>query len=263
MTDRPNSPIRIPIRFVEADDDMSLHGVAEDDVIEIDGDDLDVAGAAHDFGATADSVSDDAADVPAAAAEPTGLEASTAAPAAAEDSPAAAKAQPGAELSVEAFTELGRELRQKAEAVERLTAEKNDLYDKLLRKQAEFENFRRRSEREMHDTYRRARADILLDLLPALDNFHLAMEHADTADATVLREGFGLIYKQLTDTLGRHGLEAVEAEGRPFDPELHEAVATEVKDDLDDNTVLQEFQRGYKIGERLLRPARVKVSTQG
>jgi molecular chaperone GrpE len=256
MTDRPNSPIRIPIRFVDGEHESSEPDFAEDDVIEIDGDDLDAEPTASAVPPAAPAPSEATA-IEEAAPEPATAQAPG------DAAVRASEPAPAAELSVEAVADISRELRQRSEAADRLLLEKNDLYDKLLRKQAEFENFRKRSERDMQDTYRRARADILLDILPALDNFQLAMEHADTADATVLREGFSLIYKQLTDVLGRHGLEAVDAEGKPFDPELHEAVATELNEELDENTVVQEFQRGYKIGDKLLRPARVKVSTQG
>lgn len=260
MTDRPNSPIRIPIHFVDSDKDAESMEM-EDDVFEIDGDTVDVGDDEIALEAETESVDD--AEAPAAEQRSVAIEPAE------DDDPAPARAEAPAgkaaapELSVEAFAEISRELRQKTEALDRLAAEKNDLYDKLLRKQAEFENFRKRSERETQDTYRRARADILSDLLPALDNFELAVRHSDTADAQSLREGIQLIYKQLTDILSRHGLEPIEADGKPFDPELHEAVAAEVKDDVDDHTVLEEFQRGYKLGDRLLRPARVKVSTQG
>ena len=275
MTDRPNSPIRIPIRFVDGDDENNLVDSGDDDVIEIDGDAVD--GDLEDSQETpivSEGPVSDARDMEPAdddegeeaeesgveiTAEIDGDELGRAAAAQADEKPRAEKP----ELSIEAFADLTRELRQKTEMVERLLTEKNDLYDKLLRKQAEFENFRKRSERETQEIYRRSRADILLDILPALDNFELAVRHSESADAQALREGFQLIYRQLTDVLARYGLEVVEAEGKTFDPELHEAVATEVNEQVEDHTVLEEFQRGYKIGDKLLRPARVKVSTQG
>lgn len=166
------------------------------------------------------------------------------------------------DISREAVFEMMQELRQKTEQITRLTDEKSELMDRLLRKQAEFENFRRRGEREMQEAYVRARADLVADLLPVLDNFDLALQHADSASAEVIHEGVQLIYKQLTDTLGRLGLEAIEAEGQPFDPELHEAVATEANEDVPDHTVVGVLQRGFKLGDRMLRPARVKVAVQ-
>lgn len=307
MSDRPNSPIRIPIHFVEGDDESSHDGMEspEEDVIEIDGDAVNLDDDEDDsdaLDAEIEPLTHAAFDAPRAVeqahVEPEGEPepepemnlppVQTAAPfrrgstdplprpavgtgplsrPPASDSgplsqpPSQSEARP--ELSIEAFRNLTQELRQKNEAAERLTAEKTDLYDRLLRRQAEFENFRKRNEREVQDTYRRARADVLSDLLPALDNFDLALRHAEGADADTLREGIALIHRQLFDVLGRHGLEPVEAAGKLFDPELHEAVATEANADVEDQTVLEEFQRGYKLGDRLLRPARVKVSTQG
>jgi molecular chaperone GrpE len=289
MSDRPkNSPINIPINFVDRTNSGD-HDTEEpfDDAIEIDGDALDFD--SGDDEPTAESKAAD--DAPETTTEEvimdderdTDTEEVIDADSPTTDSHEIEEVREGAwtespstpfmadpeptpsgrpELSVEAFTRLSQELRQKMELAERLGAEKNDLYDRLLRKQAEFENFRKRTEREMQEAYRRARADILLDILPALDNMERALKHADNADATVLHEGLALIYKQLSDALGKHGLEAIDSIGSPFDPELHEAVAAEQNDEVDDHTVLDELQRGYKLGDRLLRPARVKVSVQ-
>lgn len=163
-------------------------------------------------------------------------------------------------VSKQAVIDLMQELRQKTEAIAKLSDERSDLYDKLLRKQAEFENFRKRGEREMQEAYVRARADLLTDLLPVLDNFDLAVQHADTTNPDAVREGVHLIHKQLFDSLFRLGLEPIEADGQPFDPELHEAVATEPTDEAPDHTVLVVLQRGYRLGDRMLRPARVKVA---
>lgn len=163
-------------------------------------------------------------------------------------------------VSKQAVVDLMTELRQKSESIARLTDERSDLYDKLLRKQAEFENFRKRGEREMQEAYVRARADLMLDLLPVLDNFDLAVQHADTANPDAVHEGVHLIYKQLFDSLCRMGLVSIEADGQPFDPELHDAVATEPTDEVPDHTVLVVLQRGYMLGDRMLRPARVKVA---
>ncbi len=178
-----------------------------------------------------------------------------------EEADESAQPRPAA-ISREAVFEMMQELRQKSEQIARMTDEKSDFMDRLLRKQAEFENFRRRGEREMQESYGRARADLMGDLLPVLDNFDLAVQHADTASPDVLREGIQLIYRQLMDTLGRLGLEPIEADGQPFDPEFHEAVATEPNEEVPDHTVVGVLQRGFKLGDRLLRPARVKVAVQ-
>jgi molecular chaperone GrpE len=147
--------------------------------------------------------------------------------------------------------------------VDALTAEKGSLYDKLLRGQAEFENYRKRTERERAELYQHGREDVLLQFLPVVDNFERALSSLETSegDAEALRHGVELIHKQFKDALSKLGLEPVEAVGQTFDPHVHEAVTTEATDKHKENTVIQEFQRGYKIGDRLLRPAKVKVAS--
>ena len=260
MTDPTNNaPIRIPI---ESDDDPPKStDEFEDDVIEIDGDAVD-----FDDDLTSDDEPTEPADEPAEAPVAAAPEAAPVAPvAAAEPFDEEVTPETGAkvpEISREAVFEMMQELRQKSEQITRLSDEKNDLYDKLLRKQAEFENFRKRGEREMQEAYIRARADVLLDLLPIIDNFDLALHHAENSSAEVILEGVQLIYRQLLDTLGRLGLEPIDAEGQPFDPELHDAVATETTDEVPDQTVLSVLQRGFRLGDRMLRHARVKVAVQ-
>jgi molecular chaperone GrpE len=147
--------------------------------------------------------------------------------------------------------------------IEALTAEKASLYDKLLRRQAEFENYRKRVERERGEVYQHGRDDVLLQFLPVVDNFERALSSLETSegDAEALLHGVELIHKQFKDALSKLGLEPVEAVGQAFDPHVHEAVTTEATDKHKENTVIQEFQRGYRIGDRLLRPAKVKVAS--
>ncbi len=147
--------------------------------------------------------------------------------------------------------------------IDALTAEKGSLYDQLLRRQAEFENYRKRIERERGELYQRGRDDVLLQFLPVVDNFERALTSLERSegDAEALRNGVELIHKQFKDALSKLGLEPVEAVGQTFDPHLHEAVTTEPTDQHEENTVIEEFQRGYKIGNRLLRPAKVKVAS--
>ncbi|MEK6288213.1 MAG: nucleotide exchange factor GrpE [Acidobacteriota bacterium] len=147
--------------------------------------------------------------------------------------------------------------------VDALMAEKASLYDQLLRRQAEFENYRKRIERERGELYQRGRDDVLLQFLPVVDNFERALSSLESSegDAEALRHGVELIHKQFTDALSKFGLEAVDAVGKTFDPHVHEAVTTEATDKHKENTVIAEFQRGYKIGDRLLRPAKVKVAS--
>ncbi|HKV42289.1 MAG TPA: nucleotide exchange factor GrpE [Blastocatellia bacterium] len=169
--------------------------------------------------------------------------------------PEAPPAEPGEQ---DTAAQLSKALAQ----IDTLTQERSTLYDQLLRRQAEFENFRKRQERERVEHYNRLRADLLLDLLPVLDNFERALVSLDKSgdDAQALGKGVELIHKQFTDALTKLGLQAVESLGHPFDPNLHEAITVEPTDEHEENTIIEEFQRGYKLGDRLLRPARVKVA---
>jgi molecular chaperone GrpE len=147
--------------------------------------------------------------------------------------------------------------------IDTLAQEKVALYDQLLRRQAEFENYRRRIDRERGEAHQKARADLLLELIPVLDNFERALTSLQTsgADAAGLRHGVELIHRQFKDALTKFGLQPVEALGQTFDPHLHEAVTIEPTDEHKENTVIEEFERGYKLGDRLLRPAKVKVAS--
>jgi molecular chaperone GrpE len=155
------------------------------------------------------------------------------------------------------------QLAQRRAQVNALIAEKASLYDRLLRGQAEFENYRKRVERERSELYQRGRDDVLLQFLPVVDNFERALSSLETSegDEEALRHGVELIHKQFKDALSKFGLEAVEAVGQVFDPHVHEAVTTEATDKHEENTVIEEFQRGYRIGDRVLRPAQVKVAS--
>jgi len=101
-----------------------------------------------------------------------------------------------------------------------------------------------------------------LELLPVLDNFERALMSLETSgdDAEALHQGVALIHKQLKDAVTKMGLQPVESVGKSFDPNVHEAITVEPTDEHEENTIIEEFQRGYKLGDRLLRPARVKVA---
>ena len=147
--------------------------------------------------------------------------------------------------------------------IDQLTQERSTLLDQLLRRQAEFENYRRRVDRERAETYARSRAEVVLELLPVIDNFERALaslEHSGN-DAKSLHEGIELIHRQLNDALAKFGLQPVESVGQAFDPNVHEAVSAEPSEEHEENTVIAEFQRGYRLGEKLLRPAKVKVAS--
>ena len=145
--------------------------------------------------------------------------------------------------------------------IQKLVEERDTLQDRLLRKQAEFENYKKRSERERAEYIQMASADLMRELLNVLDSFDLAVRNATerTADEDMLR-GIDLVYKQLLDTLGRFGLKAIEAKGQVFDPNFHQAVTTVASADVPENTVVEELRRGYTLNGRLLRPAMVSVS---
>ena len=134
--------------------------------------------------------------------------------------------------------------------------------ERLLRLQADFENFKKRIEREKEDYHRLATASLLVKLLPVIDNFDRALAAAPRSDAeAAIHRGVTLIHRQLMEELKREGLVPMDAVGEPFDPSHHEAVATDSSSGLPPNTVVEEVQRGYFFRDRLLRPAAVRVST--
>ena len=135
-----------------------------------------------------------------------------------------------------------------------------ELKDKLLRSAAEFDNFRKRTAREKSDLMARASIDLVHDLLPTLDNFQLALQ-ADPSNHESFRSGVEMIYKQLAEALGKHGVEEIKAEGEHFDPEQHEALMSESSPDHEEGDVIQVLQAGYKIKGKVIRPARVKVAS--
>ncbi|HVO59725.1 MAG TPA: nucleotide exchange factor GrpE [Terriglobales bacterium] len=140
----------------------------------------------------------------------------------------------------------------------KLKAERDALVDRLARAQADFENARKRASREQQEYRDYALTDTVRSLLPVLDSFDLALEH--NADANEFRSGIELINKQLHDVLTKLGLRPIPAKGEPFDPHLHQAVEMVDTTDAEDHHVLDELQRGYKLKDRLLRPAMVRVA---
>jgi len=142
--------------------------------------------------------------------------------------------------------------------LQKLKAERDSLLDRLARAQAEFENARRRAVKEQQDYRDYAAADAIKSLLPAMDSLERALQVK--ADAADLRNGVELIYKQLQDALAKLGVRAIPAKGEQFDPHVHEAIEMVETSDAPDHEVIEELQRGYKIKDRLLRPAMVKVA---
>ena len=141
-----------------------------------------------------------------------------------------------------------------------LKRERDDLYDRLLRKSAEFDNYRKRIERERRDMADQSVTDLLLDLLAVADDFDRALSADPGESAVGYRKGIELIHSKLHDLLKRRGVRPIEALGADFDPNLHQAVVHEASPDHREGEVIGELQRGYLIGDRLLRPAMVKVA---
>lgn len=147
--------------------------------------------------------------------------------------------------------------------IDALKKERDGLYDRLLRKQAEFENYKKRIDREKSEFMQFASADLMKELLNAIDSFDLALKNAATKpDAQNMLRGFELIYKQLHDTLTRFGLKPIEAKGKTFDPHFHQAVSTQPTSEVEENTVIDEMRKGYLLNGRLLRPAMVSVAAK-
>ena len=133
--------------------------------------------------------------------------------------------------------------------------------DLALRAQADFENFRKRSIREKEDAVKYANASFLERLIPILDNFELGLNAArGSSESSAILSGMDMVAKQLTDFLTVSGVESISAEGQPFDPNVHEAVAQEASATVPENIIIRQLRRGYKLRDRLLRPSTVVVS---
>jgi molecular chaperone GrpE len=143
--------------------------------------------------------------------------------------------------------------------LQRLQTERDSLVDRLARLQAEFENARKRSAREQQDFRDYALADAFRTLLPVMDSFERALQ-VGAGEKSEIRNGVELIYKQLQDAFTKMGLQQIPAKGEIFDPHLHEAIEMVETRDFPDHQVIEELQRGYKIKDRLLRPAMVRVA---
>jgi molecular chaperone GrpE len=155
-------------------------------------------------------------------------------------------------------------------AVQALRAERDDLYDRLLRTTADFDNYRKRIERERREVSEAATADLIRDLLPVIDDLERALTASAAVDTegeadgdtpdTTLRRGIELIHKQLLEALRRRGVEPFDSVGQVFDPTWHEAISYETGTDLPEGEIIGEVRRGYRIGQRLLRPSQVRVA---
>lgn len=152
--------------------------------------------------------------------------------------------------------------------LKRVEAENAELKNSLARRQADFENYRKRVDRERSETYNRVVADVAEKMLPVSDNLKRALEAESSVEAAESDEfrhflsGVDLIWKQLNGVLEALGVKPIVAVGEQFNPHIHEAVVTEATDEYEPDTVIQEIRSGYRLGDRLIRPALVKVSTR-
>ena len=138
-------------------------------------------------------------------------------------------------------------------------AESNDKY---IRIRAEFENYRKRSQRDMADARALSKIATLEEILPVMDHFQMAMSASNsTDDLNTLKEGMNMILSEFERTFGNLGVEKIVTENQRFDPKIHEAVSTEASDTIADEHIMREWKAGYKLGDRLLRPAAVVVSS--
>jgi molecular chaperone GrpE len=221
---------RIPIRFSDADDEVGSEATP-DEMERVDPDNEDLSGGPD------DNIDDFLADSDLDAEEPIG-------------------GPDTAEL-----------IATRAE-LKRVQSENAELKDKLARRQADFENYRKRVERERSETYNRVVADITAKLLPVLDNLKRALEAEASVEASESDEfrhflsGVDLIFKQLNGVLEALGVKPIAAIGEQFNPHVHEAVVTEATDEYEPDTVIQEIVPGYRLGDKLIRPALVKVATR-
>ena len=175
---------------------------------------------------------------------------------------------------VEPDESVGRGGPEQAELVatraelKRVEAEAAELKNQLARRQADFENYRKRVERERTETYNRVVADIAAKLLPVVDNLKRALDAEASVEAAESDEfrhflsGVDLINKQLNGVLDALGVKPIVAVGEQFNPHIHEAVVSEPTDDYEPDTVIQEIVAGYRLGDKLIRPALVKVATR-
>ncbi|WP_017472624.1 nucleotide exchange factor GrpE [Amphibacillus jilinensis] len=147
------------------------------------------------------------------------------------------------------------------EEIEQIKQEKDELYNKLIRLQAEYDNFRKRTQREKAADLKYKSQSLVTELLPIVDNFERALDNKPEDHAVQpFFEGMEMIYRQLSTALEKEGVEIIETVGETFDPNIHQAVMQVEDDQYDSNTVVEELQKGYRLKDRVIRPAMVKVN---
>ncbi len=157
--------------------------------------------------------------------------------------------------------ETKSELEELRQTIESLQKEKDELFGKLQWVSADYANFQKRVPKQIADTICYEKERIIKTLLPALDNFEHTLQNADSAEnSDVFVKGIQIIYDQMLDILKSHGVEQIKAPGENFDPALHEAMMQKTEPEEEDNIVLEEFQKGYKLNGRVIRPSKVIVN---
>ena len=146
-----------------------------------------------------------------------------------------------------------------ADELAELRKDRESLQDRLLRQAAEFDNYRKRIDRERKETAQYAAIDLIQDLLPVIDDFERALR-SDAPGAESYRQGLDIIHRALIEMLRKRGVTPINAVGTDFDPQIHQAVAYEAAPDRRDGEVTEQFTRGYRLGDKLIRPAMVKVA---
>ncbi|WP_042223411.1 nucleotide exchange factor GrpE [Oceanobacillus manasiensis] len=144
--------------------------------------------------------------------------------------------------------------------VDKLNKEKEEIYGRLIRLQAEFDNYKKRTQKEKEADRKYKSQDLVNDLLPAVDNFERALQVESSEENAGLVEGITMVYRQLKDALKTAGVEEIETTGKEFDPSLHHAVMQIEDAEIEANTVVEELQKGYMLKDRVIRPAMVKVN---
>ncbi len=144
--------------------------------------------------------------------------------------------------------------------LEALQADVNRFRDLAMRAQADFDNYRKRCIREKEDAIKYANSGLFEQLIPLFDNFELGLQAARAEGSQGVLVGFEMVAKQFQEFLASNGVEAIEAEGKPFDPNLHEAMGGEPSDTVPEGTVIRQLRKGYKLRDRLIRPATVFIS---
>ena len=173
--------------------------------------------------------------------------------------------EPEAAPNDDAINELQAQVLELNKENDALKKEVEDLKEQSLRSLAELENVKRRKEQEKQDAIKFANERLVMDLLPVLDGFELAMNQGDfgeSTDVSAVVAGFSMIQKQIEQFLGKCGVVRIDAMDQPFDPNLHQGIAQESHPDKIENTIVKEMQPGYRLNDRVIRPSMVVVSTK-